>query len=96
MKPIEAGDICQVISGLGRRKSPNIGLTVTVWHRLYGDFGRDHTQYGPVYRCGGKGVMQLGDAGEYIAAGWADFPASWLQKIDPVDLSEQIEKAVSA
>lgn len=96
MKPIQAGDVCQVISGQGRSKSPNIGLTVKVGHRIYGDYGMDHTQFGPVHRCTGAGVMQLGDNGEYFSPGWADFPIAWLRKIDPVALSAQLEKAVTA
>lgn len=91
MKPIQSGDTCQVIQGLGRSKSPNLGLTVTVVS-LQGE----HSQHGRVFRCKGVGVVQLGDAGNYIPTGWADFPVSWLQRIDPVGLSKQIEKAVSA
>lgn len=95
MKPIQAGDICQVIGGLGRSKSPNLGLTVIVGHRIYGNYGMDSI-HGPVHRCTGAGVMQLGDNGEYFTPGWADFPTAWLQRIDPLGLSQQIEKAVSA
>ena len=58
MKPIQSGDTCQVIQGLGRSKSPNLGLTVTVVS-LQGE----HSQHGRVFRCKGVGVVQLGDGG---------------------------------
>jgi hypothetical protein len=82
-EPIKAGDICEVVGGLGRNQSPNLGLRVTVGHRIVGAFGMDHTQFGPVVRCTGKGVVQLGDAGQYVKTGWADFPVEWLKKIEP-------------
>lgn len=82
-EPIKAGDLCEVIGGLGRGKSPNIGLRVTVKHRVFGNLGMDHTQHGPVVRCTGAGIKQLGDAGQYIETGWADFPVAWLRKLPP-------------
>lgn len=81
-QPIKAGDVCQVITGLGRTKSPNIGKTVTVGYRMYGDHGADHSQFGPVHRCTGEGIVQYGDSGQYIVTGWADFPIAWLQRLD--------------
>lgn len=77
-EPIKAGDPCEVVQGLGRAKSPNIGLKV-IAESLRGD----HSQHGRVWRCKGAGVKQLGDGGSYIETGWADFPASWLKKLPP-------------
>lgn len=77
-EPIKSGDTCLVIGGLGRSKSPNIGKTVKV-----ASAQGEHSQYGRVWRCSGDGVCQLGDAGNYVVTGWADFPAAWLQKIGP-------------
>ena len=77
-KPIQAGDSCLVINGLGRSKSPNIGQRVVVIS-LQGE----HSQHGRVWRCRGPNVQQLTCAGTYTVTGWADFPVSWLQKIDP-------------
>lgn len=82
-EPIKAGDECVVIGGLGHQKSPNIGKRVKVGHRIYGAHGMDHTQFGRVHRCEGEGVVQLGDAGDYIVTGWADFPVAWLRKVEP-------------
>ena len=76
--PIQSGDRCEVISGLGRSKSPNIGLTVRVV-----SFQGEHTQLGRIWRCEGPGVQQLTDAGTYTLTGVADFAAAWLRKIDP-------------
>ena len=94
--PIKAGDVCKVITGLGRTKSPNIGKTVKVGHRIYGDHGMDHSQFGPVHRCTGDGVVQLGDGGQYVVMGWADFPVAWLQKVDPEQTSTTTTKALEA
>lgn len=77
-EPIKAGDVCEVVGGLGRQKSPNIGLRVNV-EALSGE----HSTLGRVWMCTGEGVCQLSDGGAYIPTGWADFPAAWLKKIDP-------------
>ena len=76
--PIQSGDLCEVIGGLGREKSPNIGLTVRVVS-LQGE----HSQHGRIWRCEGPGVQQLTDAGTYTMTGAADFAAVWLRKIEP-------------
>jgi hypothetical protein len=34
-------------------------------------------------RCTGDGIKQLGDGGEYVTTGWADFPVAWLKKLPP-------------
>lgn len=83
-EPIKAGDLCEVIGGLGRSKSPNIGLRVKAIS-LQGD----HSQHGRVWRCTGDGVKQLGDAGQYLDTGWADFPVAWLRKLPPDQLPGQ-------
>lgn len=85
-EPIKAGDIAEVINGLGQRKSPNIGLQVKVLSAQ-----GEHSQYGRIWRCEGKGVVQLSDAGTYIETGWADFPAAWLRKIEPPKLKKESE-----
>lgn len=76
--PIQSGDRCEVIGGLGREKSPNIGLTVRVVS-LQGE----HSHLGRIWRCEGPGVKQLTDAGTYTLTGVADFAAAWLRKIEP-------------
>lgn len=78
MKPIQAGDFAEIIRGLGRDKSPNIGKRVRVVS-LQGE----HSQFGRIWRCTGEGVQQLADGGTYVVTGWADLPASWLRKIEP-------------
>lgn len=77
-QPIKSGDMAVVITGLGREKSPNIGLTVGVLKRQ-----GEHSQFGTVWRCAGEGLKQLTDGGGYQQTDWADIPASWLQKIEP-------------
>lgn len=75
---IKAGDLCEVIGGMGRDKSPNIGQQVTVVS-LQGE----HSQHGRIWRCTGPNIQQLTDGGTYIVTGWADFAVSWLRKIKP-------------
>lgn len=87
-QPIKAGDRAVVIGGLGQKKSPNIGLEVTV-SSLQGE----HSQHGRIWRCTGDGIKQLTDAGTYVATGWADFAQGWLQKIEPdTKTDKQAEK----
>lgn len=76
--PLQAGDLAEVIGGLGRSKSPNIGQRVKVVS-LQGE----HSQHGRIWRCTGDQVQQLSDAGTYVVTGWADFAQSWLRKIGP-------------
>lgn len=90
--PISSGDLCEVVGGLGRGKSPNMGKRVSAVS-LQGD----HSTLGRVWRCTGDGVVQLGDGGEYLALGWADFPVAWLKKIEPPPMPAKSEKkAVTA
>lgn len=77
-EPIKAGDLAEVVGGLGRGKSPNLGLRVKVLS-LQGE----HSQHGRIWRCEGAGVKQMSDAGQYIDTGFADFASSWLRKIQP-------------
>lgn len=82
-EPLKNGDLCEVIGGLGRSKSPNLGKHVTVGMRIFGAHGADHSQFGKVHRCSGDGIVQLSDTGGYIVTGWADFPDAWLRKLKP-------------
>ena len=97
-QPIKAGDICKVVMGLTRGKSPNIGKTVTVGHRIYGDHGMDHSRFGPVHACTGADICQLGENGEFVKTGQADFPIEWLEKIEPpkLDLKSETKEELSA
>ena len=78
MKPIQAGDLCEVISALGQAKSPNIGLVVQVVA-----FRGEHSRFGRIWRCVAPEVCQLTDAGTYLRTGVADFAQDWLKKIEP-------------
>ena len=82
-RPLQAGDVCMVVQGMTRRKSPNLGLRVTITKRVYGNMGMDHSTMGPVYRCKGAGVKQMDDSGNFVELGWADFPGIWLYRVDP-------------
>lgn len=76
--PLQSGDTAVVVNGMGAAKSPNVGKTVKVLS-LQGE----HSRLGRVWRCEGAGIQQLSDGGSYVTTGWADFPAAWLQKLDP-------------
>ena len=84
---IQSGDQCLVISGLGRHKSPNLGLTVMAQYFL-----GEHSQHGRMWRCGGDGIQQLTDAGTYVTTPTADFASAWLQKIEPPELPAENSK----
>lgn len=87
-EPLKAGDPCEVVGGFGRKASPNLGLKVTVKHRVYGDMGMDHREFGPMFRCEGDGVVQMNDMGEYVKTGWADFAGIWLRKLPKTETTE--------
>jgi hypothetical protein len=92
-RPISAGDQCLVISGMGRSKSPNVGKTVRVVS-LQGE----HSQHGRVWRCEGKGIQQMTDAGTYVETNVADFSVAWIVRIDPVapGLTTKVEEGIEA
>ena len=90
-EPIKVGDVCLVTSGMGRHKSPNLGLTVRVV-----SLAGEHSKYGMVWRCEGPGVCQLTNGGEYEITGWADFPVPWLEKLPPFGAVDKIEKGAVA
>jgi hypothetical protein len=83
-KPLSAGDVCKVVGGLGRHKSPNLGISVVIVARVFGEHGGDHSQYGPMYQCAGAEIKQLTDSGAYVTTGRADFAGIWLERIEPL------------
>lgn len=91
-RPLSSGDVCIIINGLGKEKSPNIGKLVTISKRLYGNFGMDHRDFGPIYSCVGKDLYKLSDSGGYIATNTADLPGIWLERIDPPKLIKEVNK----
>lgn len=77
--PLKAGDRALVINGMAREKSPNVGQEVVV-KQLRGQ----HSRFGNVWRCEGPDLVQFAEDGVgFQKLGWADFPAIWLQKIEP-------------
>lgn len=77
MQVLNAGDKARVIRGLAQSKSPNVGKIVTVVSAQ-----GEHSRWGRMWRCNGEGICQMDDSGTFIPMGWADFPASWLVRID--------------
>ena len=90
-EPLKAGDVCKVVGGMGQQKSPNLGLQVTIKHRIFGDHGMDHREYGAMYRCEGQGILQMNETGNYQKTDWADFAGIWLERIDPKTDSKEIK-----
>jgi hypothetical protein len=78
-EPIKPGDECIVIRGFTQGKSPNVGKRVTVGARQHGLTAMEE-RFGPVFLCTGPEVYQMDDGGAFVNAGWANFPAAWLQK----------------
>jgi hypothetical protein len=71
-EPIKAGDDCLVVGGTNGK---NLNRKVRVVS-LQGE----HSKLGRIWRCAAPNLMQFD--GSYND--WADFAASWLQKIDGV------------
>lgn len=96
IKPLSAGDICIVVNGLGKIKSPNIGKFVTIVNRIYGDQGRDHRLYGAIYTCIGEDLVQLDDSGNYVKSTTADFAGIWLKRVEPEKLTKELSQFLEA
>jgi hypothetical protein len=89
-RPIQAGDLCEVIDGMLGPKSPNLGLIVKVIA-----FVGDHTKYGRIWSCDAEYAVR-GQEGRDRPAGLADFAQSWLRRIDVPPMSEQIKEEHAA
>ncbi len=83
-RPIQAGDLAEVISGMLGPKSPNIGLVVRV-----NAFVGEHSQLGRIWRCTAEYAVR-GQPGRDVPTGTADFAQSWLRRIDVPPMREQI------
>lgn len=80
-RPIQAGDVCQVVNGMLGAKSPNIGLMVTVVARVY-----ECPQLGVIWRCDAEYAVQH-DETRVKQPGQMDFAQSWLRRIPPPPLA---------
>lgn len=83
IRPISAGDVCEIIKTFTGRQSPNLGLRVAVGRRIYGAHGMDHSRFGPIHEISGAGICQMSDSGAYVVTGRADIPVAWLRRIEP-------------
>ena len=79
-KPISAGDLAIVTSGLLEDKSPNIGLIVKVIKYV-----GDEITLGRIWRCEVDYGQRLIDNPK-ITIGYLDFAQSWLKRIEPPSL----------
>ena len=86
-KPLSRGDRAIVIDGVLKAKSPNIGKQVIV-QSLQGN----HSTLGVIWRCTGPNLVSFNDM--IPPDGAVDFPAIWLQRIEPDALpAKALEKA---
>lgn len=76
-RPIQAGDLAEVIDGASGRASPNIGLIVRVL-----SFVGEHSKFGRIWRCEAA-YAELAQPGCDVPSGTADFAQSWLRRIEP-------------
>lgn len=76
-KPISAGDMCRVVSGMRGEDSPNINLIVQVIHRVY-----ECPQLGVIWRCEAEFAERDRDDRALVPGGLADFAQDWLVRID--------------
>lgn len=83
-EPIKAGDDCLVVGGTNGK---NLNRKVRVVS-LQGE----HSKLGRIWRCAAPNLMQFD--GSYND--WADFAASWLQKIDGVTPKETRTEELTA
>ena len=92
-KPIQAGDLCEVISGMLGDKSPNIGLIVTVV-----SFVGDHSKYGRIWRCEAEYAERGQIPTVKVPGEMSDFSQHWLRKIEPPKTSKtsNTDKEVTA
>lgn len=93
-KPLGSGDVCVVVNGLAGSKSPNVGKIVTIDKRIFGDYGMDHTRFGPMYSCIGHELTIYDEMGAYTLTNKADFPGIWLKRIDPPKVIKELEKVI--
>jgi hypothetical protein len=82
-KPLQAGDLAEVISGMLGDKSPNKGLIVKVIHRVY-----ECPELGVIWRCEAAFGIQH-DTTRVATPGVLDFAQSWLRKIEPPALPDK-------
>jgi hypothetical protein len=87
-EPIKAGDLCEVVDGLLGKASPNLGLIVKVV-----SYVGDHSKLGRIWRCDAE-YAERGQPGKDVPGGMADFAQSWLRKIEPPKVSDQVTKDV--
>jgi len=91
-RPIQAGDLCEVINGSLGEKSPNIGLIVKVKKLVY-----ECQKLGRIWRCEAEFVQRIVlGPGCKCPPGHADFAQSWLRRIDAPPMSEQIKEEHAA
>jgi hypothetical protein len=86
-RPIQAGDLCEVINGLLGRDSPNIGLIVVVRQYL-----GDEKTLGRIWRCEAEYAQTLKLHNKPTPPGMADFAQDWLRRIDEPDRVESKDK----
>lgn len=73
-RPIQKGDLCEIIEGALGNKGPNIGKQVTV-----GQMMGEHTEFGNIWEVYGNGlVTEFGAIGNTTQCAQA-----WLRRIDP-------------
>lgn len=91
-RPIQAGDLCEVINGSRGNKSPNLGLIVEVKQLVY-----ECPKLGRIWRCRAEFAEKLVlGPGCTCQPGHADFAQSWLRRIEPPPMSQQIKEEHAA
>lgn len=82
-KPIQAGDLCEVISGLQGPNSPNIGLIVEVVAVI-----GEHSKLGHIWRCKADYAVRGQEGTDKVPLDHTDFAQAWLKKIEPPSTSK--------
>lgn len=91
-KPIQAGDLAEVIGGMLGAQSPNLGLIVKVKHRVF-----ECPVLGVLWRCEAEFGVRARDDRPKVPSGQLDFAQDWLRKIEPPPLPDkEVRKEVTA
>jgi len=77
-RPIQAGDLAEVVWGLHGAQSPNLGFVVKVLSAV-----GEHSQHGRIWRCDAEYVARGQFGTDNVPGGIADFAQSWLRRIEP-------------
>ena len=73
-RPVQSGDMAEVVGGFNGTKSPNLGRIVYVE-----SFAGESEAFGRLWRCKAQGLIYA----DGLPRDWANFAQDWLRRIAP-------------